>query len=178
MKPRGFTLVELLVALAIATLLLALAVPGFSRQRAAAALRSASGQTMSALHLARRLALARGQSVTVCPSADGMRCGFGGGEWLLFANEPGGLESRRDPGEQVLRRWTLPAGTAASGTRGYASFQPRPGAAATVTFRFCHAGWPGQLRSVVISQTGRPRATLEEDAAAVMECLAAARPSG
>ena len=32
----------------------------------------ASGQTMSALHLARRLALARGQSVTVCPSADGL----------------------------------------------------------------------------------------------------------
>jgi Tfp pilus assembly protein FimT len=112
---------------------------------------------MAGMHLARRLALARGQSVTVCPSADGRRCGFDGTEWVLFANDPGGSEARREDDEQLLRRWQLPAGVVVSGSRGYAAFQPRPGAAATVTFEFGHAGSPEQVRKVVVSQTGRPR---------------------
>jgi type IV fimbrial biogenesis protein FimT len=157
MRERGFTLTELLVALAIAALLLGLAAPGFGRQRANVAVRSAASQTMGALHLARRLALARGQSVTVCPSPDGRECGFEGKEWMLFANDAGGSDGRRDAGELVLRRWFLPAGVQTSGTRGYAAFQSRPGAAATVTFEFRHAGTPGAGRDVVVSQTGRPR---------------------
>lgn len=159
MPIRGFSLTEMLVAIAVAALLLASAAPAFSRQRAGAALRSASGQTMAALHLARRLALARGQSITVCPSSDGRTCGFGGTEWLLFANSPSGTDARREGDEELIRRWSLPAGVIASGTRGYAAFQPRPGAAATVTFRFIHRTAPGQARSVVVSQTGRPRIT-------------------
>jgi type IV fimbrial biogenesis protein FimT len=157
MRVRGFTLIELLATLAILALLLALAAPGFAHQRAQAALRSATGQTMAALHLARRLALARGQIVTVCPSIDGRRCGFGGTEWLLFANDRGGSEARREEEEELLRRWQLPAGIVVSGSRGYAAFQSRPGAAATVTFEFRHAGAPTASRSVVVSQTGRPR---------------------
>lgn len=153
---RGFTLAELMVALAITAVLLA-AAAGFGRQRAGAALRSATSQIVAALHLARRTALARGQSVTVCPSADGTGCGYGGTEWLLFANNPGGSESRREADEAVLRRWRLPAGVVASGTRGYAAFHPRPGAAATVTFELRHPGMPGAVRRVVVSQTGRPR---------------------
>lgn len=157
MRNRGFSLTELLVVMALAAVLLALAAPGFGTQRAAAAVRSAGSQTLAALHLARRLALARGQSVTVCPSADGTRCNFAGDEWLLFANLPGGSESRREDDEPLLRSWRLPAGVMVSGSRGYASFQPRPGAAATVTFEFRHRGAPALARSVIVSQTGRPR---------------------
>src|SRR5690606_31089734 len=139
------------------SLLLMLAAPGFTQQRARAALRSAESQTMAALHLARRLALARSQSVTVCPSVDGLSCGFGGSgsRWILFANDPAGSEARVDGKEEVLRRWELPASVAVSGTRGYAVFQARPGAAATVTFEFRHAGDPAAVRGVVVSQTGR-----------------------
>ncbi|MET0279745.1 MAG: GspH/FimT family pseudopilin, partial [Steroidobacteraceae bacterium] len=80
-----------------------------------------------------------------------------GTEWLVFANRVGGSEARREPGEEILRRWMVPAGLTVAGTRGYASFLPRPGAAATVTFQFSHAAWPSLRRSIVISQTGRPR---------------------
>jgi type IV fimbrial biogenesis protein FimT len=156
-RERGFTLTELLVAMAIAALLLGLAAPGFGRQRANAAVRSAASQTMAALHLARRLALARGQSMTVCPTADGQHCGFGGTEWLLFANEPGGSDSRREEDEAVLQRWSLPAGVRTGGTRGYAAFQARPGAATTVTFEFRHLRTALGGRDVVVSQTGRAR---------------------
>lgn len=156
-RAAGFTLPELLTALAIAAILLALAVPSLSQQRASSAVQAAAGQTLSVLHLARRMALAQGQSVTACPSADGAACGFGGREWLLFANAASGSEARREPGEQVLRRWVLPPQVVVGGSRGYAAFQPRPGAAATVTFEFCHRAWPRFQRTVVVSQTGRPR---------------------
>ena len=157
MRHRGFTLAELLVALAIGALLLALAAPGFTRQRGTTALRAASNETLAALQLARRLALARGQSVTVCPSADGVVCSLAGTEWLLFANAPGGSDSRREPADELLRRWTLPGGVRVSGTRGYAAFQPRAGSAVTVTFEFCHHAAPAAALAIVVSQSGRPR---------------------
>lgn len=164
-RTAGFTLPELLTALAIAAILVALAAPALSRQRASSAVQAAASQTLSALHLARRLALAQGQSVTACPSGDGAACGFGAREWLLFANVPPGSDARREPGEQVLRRWVLPQHVVTGGTRGYAAFQARPGAAATVTFEFCHEAWPDFRRRIVVSQTGRPR--LERPAPAV-----------
>ena len=88
---------------------------------------------------------------------DGRLCGFGGTEWLLFANGPAGSEANREGDEVLLRRWELPARVEVSGSRGYAAFKPRPGAAATVTFEFRHPGAPDGGRSVVVSQTGRPR---------------------
>ncbi len=158
MRNRGFMLSELLVAMAIAAMLLALAAPGFARHRGEAALRAASNETLAALQLARRVALARGQSVTVCPSADGTVCGFGGAEWLLFANATGGSDNRREAADELLQSWSLPQGVVVTGTRGYAAFQSRPGAAATLTFDFCHRAAPTGI-SIVVSQTGRARVT-------------------
>jgi type IV fimbrial biogenesis protein FimT len=157
MERRGFTLLELLVAMSIGAILLALAVPGLARQRGVAAVRTASSKTLAALQLGRRLALARGADITVCPSPDGTVCGFGGRQWLVFANAPGGTDRRREAADEILREWQLPAGVFVTGTRGYAAFQPRPGAAATVTFRFCHPAAPSAGIAIVISQTGRPR---------------------
>jgi type IV fimbrial biogenesis protein FimT len=166
MRDQGFTLTELLVAMAIGALLLTLAAPGFTRHRGEASLRAASNETLAALQLARRIALARGQSVTVCPSADGIACSFAGSEWLLFANAPGGVDSRREGADQLLQRWTLPRGVVVTGTRGYAAFQPRPGAATTVTFQFCHSAAPATALAIVLSQSGRPRIERQNSGAA------------
>jgi type IV fimbrial biogenesis protein FimT len=163
---KGFTLAELLVTMAISAMLLTLAAPGFTRHRGEAAIRAASNETLAALQLARRVALARGQSVTVCPSADGIACGFPGGEWLLFTNAPGGVDSRREAADTLLQRWTLPRGVVVTGTRGYAAFQPRPGAAMTVTFEFCHRAAPAAALAIVVSQTGRPRVDRRSSSAA------------
>jgi hypothetical protein len=103
------------------------------------------------------MALAQGRSVTVCPSADGRVCAFGARQWIMFANLPGGAESRLDGEESVLRRWQVPAGVLVGGSRGYAAFQPVPGAASTATFEFRHPALPGEVRRIVVSQTGRPR---------------------
>jgi type IV fimbrial biogenesis protein FimT len=156
MRERGFTLAELLVAIALGALLLALAAPAMSRQRGEAALRSASTRVLAALQLARREALARGHSVTACPTVDGVQCSLEGSDWLLFANLPGGTDGRRDPDDEILQRWSLPQGVLLGGTRGYAAFQPRAGAATTVTFNLCHASSASGI-AIIVSQSGRPR---------------------
>jgi type IV fimbrial biogenesis protein FimT len=168
MRCRGFTLVELLVALGLSAMLLALAAPGLARHRGSAALATAANQTLAALQLARRAALARGHSVTACPSVDGSTCGFGGAEWLLFANVAAGTDAQRDVGDELLQRWTLPNGVRVTGTRGYAAFQPRPGAAMTVTFQLCHRAVPDAGIAIVVSQSGRPR--MDRSSAARSAC--------
>lgn len=147
----------MLVALTITAILLQLSVPPFARLRARWAVHGATGQILSGLQLARRTALTTGQSVTLCPTGDGSRCSLGSSHWMLFANDPGGSDARREAGEAILREWRLAAQIEVSGTRGYAAYQPETSAASTLTFTFCHHAHPEARQSLVVSQTGRPR---------------------
>lgn len=77
MKRRqpGLTLIELMVALAMAIILLAIGIPSFqaieANNRAAA---NANG-FVTALSLARMEAVSRGVPVALCPTTDGSSCG-------------------------------------------------------------------------------------------------------
>jgi len=172
LRPTGVTLTELLVALAIAAILMMLAVPLLSRQRAEAAVRVAADRTVAALHLARQQALATGHSVTVCPSPDTGRCGFGSPAWMLFENLPGGVDSRREPAELLVQQWRLPQGVVVTGSRGYATYQPATSAAATLSFDFCFTSVPAARRSVIVSQTGRARIARPASTAVPLPCHA------
>jgi type IV fimbrial biogenesis protein FimT len=84
---RGFTLIELMVAVAMVAILSAVAAPSFSEMMIRSAIRSASSDLGSALNLARAEAIRIGARVSVCPRtapAD-MACGSDWGQgWLVF----------------------------------------------------------------------------------------------
>lgn len=78
----GFTLVELLVALAVLAILVSIGIPSFQNLIAENRVSSAANNLQLALQLARSTAASRnyedGDSVTVCASSDGVQCS---GEW-------------------------------------------------------------------------------------------------
>lgn len=77
MRPdRGFTLIELMLVIAIAGVLMAVAIPSFSTFMETSRLRSASSGLYEALIIARSEAIKRGTSVAVSPAASGWTGGW------------------------------------------------------------------------------------------------------
>jgi type IV fimbrial biogenesis protein FimT len=66
----GMTLIELLVTLAIAAILLTIGIPSFQEAAATNRVAGLTNELTAAFNLARSEAITRGQTVTVCRSAD------------------------------------------------------------------------------------------------------------
>ncbi len=82
MRQKGFTLIELVTVMAVATILLGVGIPGFRALATTNQLTSTSNQLVSSLNLARQEAVTRGVPVSVCSSSDGASCS-GGTDWTV-----------------------------------------------------------------------------------------------
>jgi len=100
---RGFTLVELMITISIASILLAVAVPGYQSLMKGSHLATQANQFMTALHYARSEAVKRGMRVTICKSADGATCNGDNWQdgWLIFSDA--GTAGSVDSGDEILR---------------------------------------------------------------------------
>jgi prepilin-type N-terminal cleavage/methylation domain len=86
---RGFSLIELMVALAIMSVLLGFALPAFQSMSLSANLRSNANTLVASAQLARSEAIKRNAVVQLCVSGDGATCGSGGWEkgWIVLASD-------------------------------------------------------------------------------------------
>lgn len=73
-QSRAFTILELMITLAIAAVLVAIAVPNFQDSIIRARLSSQSSDLLATLQLARSDAVMRNEAVTVCVSSNGRDC--------------------------------------------------------------------------------------------------------
>jgi type IV fimbrial biogenesis protein FimT len=109
---RGFSLIELMITLAVLAIVLAAAAPSFSEmlQRTRAA--TQANELLSAFSFARSEALKRARPVSVCSSADGLVCGGQWSDgWLVFVD--GSIAGSATASvAQVLRVWPGPEGGA------------------------------------------------------------------
>src|SRR5450830_1101578 len=79
---RGFTLIELMVVVAVAAILMAVAAPNFSAAMSSTRLGSQANDLIADLRLARSEAATRGAWVVVCPSANGgTNCSASASDW-------------------------------------------------------------------------------------------------
>jgi type IV fimbrial biogenesis protein FimT len=167
MSGRGFTLVELLVVLAVGASLLAIAVPGYAFLVNASRLTSVTNDLVTTLHLARSEAVKRGMRVTVCktsspmlaqPSCDSTADWHEG--WLVFVD--GGTRGVIDSGDTLLRvqdRASSETTITANNYHHYISYRPSGMSQASNglpngTIHICVAG---KRRDIIINSTGRPR---------------------
>jgi len=81
----GFTLIEMMIAITLMAILMAIAVPSFKDASLSSELRSIANDLVAHAALARSEAIKRNALVTLCVSADGATCGAGGWEqgWIV-----------------------------------------------------------------------------------------------
>jgi type IV fimbrial biogenesis protein FimT len=111
----GFTLYELMVTLAVASVILSFGVPGFQNFVQNSRSVTHSNDLVTALNLARSEATRRGAPVDICASTDGTTCS-GSTDWST------GWVVRAPTGE-VLRAWPARSGGASVLTGNLASIQ-------------------------------------------------------
>lgn len=103
MRCRGYTLVELLITLAVVTVLLGLGLPSFQHLLATERGAAAMNQMLGAVSLARSQAVLQRHTVTLCPG-DATGC-LGRHQWhrgaLVFVDRDG--DARLDPGDTLVR---------------------------------------------------------------------------
>lgn len=161
-RSRGFTLIELAVTLAIASILAGVALPSLQdlleRQRAAAVV----GSLTAHMGLARVAAVTHNRRSVLCPTADGHTCHVGtdwSRGWMLFLDEDG--NRRPDAGDDVLRVDLAPTSRhlQVRSTRGREQLRYLPdgrSAGSNLTISVC--GAQGQVVTrVIVNNMGRPR---------------------
>jgi type IV fimbrial biogenesis protein FimT len=167
----GFSLVELMIVIAIVAILLVIALPSFRDTFNRNRITTESNDLVTAFTLARSEAITRTVPVSVCPSSTGTSCiGTGaaadwGRGWIVFVDQ--GVAGTVDGSDSVIRLW--PAIATAQGdavTPGTATvfiqFLPDGSTKLATTpliFTFTPTSCYAKARQVIVSQFGRTTAT-------------------
>ncbi len=172
---RGFTLMELLITLAVAGILLSIAVPEFRESLQQSRQDSRVMELTGALNFARSEAIKQSSRVSVCARNSDMTCGTNWNRgWIVFvdsADNAGVI----DPTETVLKvAGPLPTGFAVSNRaitqgvtdatqRSYVRFGPRglSNWRGSGTFTFCDDRGDRAARAINVSMSGDVRQARE-----------------
>lgn len=153
----GFSLIELMVTIAVAAVLLAVAAPSFNDATLSGKLTSYANNLVASAALARAESIKRNATVTLCVSSNGSSCASSG-SW-----EDGWIVVLSDGTTIIQAQPTAVSGykiTEASSKRSL-TFQPTGVGATTATLTVCRATPTvgSQERVVSISATGRASVT-------------------
>lgn len=161
-REAGFSLVELLVALAIGAIVLGFGVPSMARMMAESQVRSNSSALSVALAAARLRAVERQHPVGVCPLDEAGQCrpaaDWSRG-WMVF-DDPRGAGRPGSPAA-VVEVAQVPVATvriaSTAGRRSLLFRKDGSSAGSNVSLTLCHPAHEGVGRQVVVSNVGRTR---------------------
>lgn len=100
---RGFTLVELLITVAMAVILSTIALPSLSNLVTNSRVSAQVNDFVGAVNLVRSEAVKRGSGVTICPSSDGATCGKAAdwaSGWIVFTDPD--VDAKVGAGEELI----------------------------------------------------------------------------
>jgi type IV fimbrial biogenesis protein FimT len=181
---RGFSLIELLVVVAIAAVLLGIGVPNMQQYIITSRLAGASNEFFTALTLARSEAVRRGAQVTLATNGAPNSRDWSSG-WTMFVdtNRDGALTA----GEEVLRAGTaLEAPMTMFANASFANFIAFDSTgritSAGGTFVICHgtalvADGLARSRALIVNSAGRARLAFDSNGDLVPETDTGAVPN-
>ena len=162
-RPDGLSLVELLIAIAVAALVLATATPSLRGYFMRQSLRAAVTELNADIALARHAAVEHGVNVVICPTGNDGSC-RSDGAWharrrvFLDVNADRAFQA-----SETILRWSPPlARVTATGPRSRPQlrFSPMGSApASNLSILVCAGHSPGFSQSIVVGHSGRIRLT-------------------
>lgn len=110
-RPSGFTLIELMVTLAVLGVMMAIAIPSFRYVQNSSRLSAAANELVATLQLARMEAIRSNARVVVCASSAGTACdnSTSASGMLVFSDTNG--DNALSAGETTLRTSAIPVPT-------------------------------------------------------------------
>lgn len=173
MNNLGFSLLELLMTMLVASLVLSLGVPSLATTLAKSRQTAEINALFHALYLARKESLRRRQVVSLCPSTDGRSCRPGrdwSSGWIMFENADRDEPPERDAGEALVYSHAASAGLRITANRrGFTSRGVRK-RATNGTFVVCDRAARIAPKALVVSYTGRPRVARRQRNGAAYAC--------
>lgn len=168
---KGFTLLELMVTLAVLVVTLTLGVPAFAGLQQRARTASAFHLLTTSLATARLSAVKHGEAVSICPSSDGQTCRDGvvwDDGWILFA-DPEHDDQPASVAAVLQRIDGISNGLALRSTQGRTQVRFTPNGWAynsNLSIRLCDEKNALLLGKVVVNNAGRPRSERYDEAPA------------
>ena len=159
-RASGFSLLELMLGIAITGILAGFAVPAFSTLVYDSRRTAALNTFVTAIQLARSEAIKRADEVVLCKTGGASRCtstGEWGTGWLVFVNLDHDSPPRLDAGEPLINQHARLQAARVTANRDAFTFRPFSKASTNGTVTFCDTRGPKAARAVIVSPSGRPR---------------------
>nr|WP_240946002.1 GspH/FimT family pseudopilin [Pseudomaricurvus alkylphenolicus] len=164
----GFTLLELLVTLAIAAIVTAMAAPGFSALIDSNRLTAAYNGFVGELTFARSEAVKRSTTVAICSSSDAASCNSNGWENGRLVFVDGDADGDLDEGEELIKIFPATPGdltlrTSALSDAGAVIFQADGTITDAGTLFLCDDRGASYAKGVTLSIIGQPQLAYDTD---------------
>ncbi len=160
-RAAGFTLIEVMIVVAILAIFAGIAAPNFRELITQNRMTSQANDLLAALQFARSEAITRGRRVSICPSNSGTACTNSAwqGGWIVFAEGlTGTIGTYESAGDTLLRVQQALQGTSTLTVGGNITFQPNGTVETARTFTLCpNDGSSAIGRSIPITLSGRAR---------------------